>query len=335
MTDDLPDGVNILPAGVQMMPGVGALNKQLNTAGLAATIMIVDRTAGLDLGRRMPDGVTTREQRATWEAGVRESVATAAEILGTGTLVGNQPNLAAVGYASRPQDITFSQLVQPLMGAGYLPADNPHRPCLALLAGSHNCIGNGIITPFADAPAVKLMYVDVSEPDDPHIITVDGQALWHRLPARQGDELDVMRANLLGRMFRELELAANNYDYDPGKVWACVSPGANNLFYVNRDSKYGKLISSEDWEDFTTTHLAPADSVPEGVGTPAGNGMKRVSQLRLREWVTRSLIELHRVPEEQVLVLPHCTVTDTRYASARGRMRSGNAMLSMVHRVRK
>jgi hypothetical protein len=219
----------ILPPGVSMMPGVEELNAHLAKAGLGIKILIVDRTAGHNFGRRQPADVKTDAEIDAWQRDLRLGEAAAATLLGSGTVLGGQPNVTGIGYTNRPQDIPFGDLVQQMLGAGFLDS-NPHKPCLALMAGPNKCMVHGVITPFADAPPQKYVYADLSKPGNPLVITVDLQALWNRLPAPLGDELDNMRADLIGRVHGEFISVVTGYgrEYDPANLWSFTGPGAHD-----------------------------------------------------------------------------------------------------------
>ena len=338
-----------LPSGVTEMPGTDALNAHLATAGLGVKILIVDLTAGLYFGRRQPENVKTEIEYGTWQRDLRIGESTAAELLGSGTVLGGQPNVTGIGFHPSPQRLPFGDLVQPLLGAGFLDT-NPHPACLALVAGPHNVTKHGIITPFADAPPQKYVYADLTDPANPLVITIDVQALWNRLPAPQGDNLDHMRADLIGRVHNEFMSIVTGYDraYDSAHLWSFTGPGANDSYPIGLESKYGKLIAPGDVEEFVVTKRVPkehtggsAKPVEDGtLGTDAGDGMREVTSLRLRDWAHNLAITVVGVPEKQAFVLAHDTGLDPRYSSARMNAsagkpggRSSNAMLSLVHKI--
>lgn len=335
-----------LPQGVIAMPGVDNLNEVLARGGLTAKILVVNRSAGLYFGRQQPafkkpDHMTYEEfgnyvatGLETWERNLRTSLKSAANLLGVNVLAADtRPNITGISYTPRPQDLDHDQLVQQLIGPGFMVGENPHKPCLALLSAPGRIFDQGIVTPFADAPPLKLVYADVRNPGNPLVVTIDLQALWNRLPAPLGDQHDHRRANLIGRAFDALvrEVAAHGYEFDINNVWSFTGPGANDTYPVDRASKYGELISTGDWLEYTNAQVVPSNLVREG-GLRVSDTHSEVDSLRLRDWVHGLVTKVYEVPEEQAFVLEHDTVLEDRYASARKGELSGNAMLSVIAR---
>jgi hypothetical protein len=322
----------ILRPGMFQAPNVGPLNRLLAEGGLKAEVLVVDCNAGLNFGRTKPKAVTEPEQIQEWQDALNNSVNTVTDILGLGRTQDGVANVTAIGLTSTPQRMPHQDLIRSTIAAGYTVEENPHEPCLALVSNSDLSIGLGLITPFADAPPVYLVYVGFDRFGVMFVVTASIQAIWHRLPVPTFDdapEVAAKKANLIQSTLNKMayEVEGHGVIFDIKRVWAFVGPGASEEFYVG--GKYAALIGPDYAAQYVVTKLVPADPTNANFMAMARpseyEGWMYIDELNLRGWVA-GLLRDAGVPDRQVSVVEHDTVNSMCYSSKRGRERGINLL---------
>lgn len=330
-----------LPLGYVRTPGSLTLNTVLAKFGLAADLVVVDCSAGYTFGRRetvndpdlvakadAPDAtdadrarVKSHDQLAERRTELRASVNQLSHALNIpwaglpvdGTL---RPLVTGVGFDFRPHRLPKDQLVEVAAGHGFLIGEYTHKPSLGLVLPAHLSRDIALLTPFADAPPVFVVYAGYTRNGQPLLITGTAQGNWLVMSGEFSPQApaDAGAPDIIGRLINVIrqQVQAAGGDFDANNLFAFVGPGASEDFEL-AGTRPEKLTSAE------RDHYMHTKEVPN----PKGEGTVDVQYLNLRGWVTDRLRAF--MPVDHVFELAHNTVTSICYTSKRQRIGSKRA----------